>query len=64
LQLNNTDNIDLKKKAVENAAQESAARNWATNQREETRIAFVAKVLAVAEGRSWAHAPPELLRAA
>jgi hypothetical protein len=38
--------------------------NWATNQRAETRIALVAKVLAVANRRDWTHAPPELLRAA
>jgi hypothetical protein len=38
--------------------------NWAANQRAEARIALVAKVLAVANRRDWAHAPPELLRAA
>jgi hypothetical protein len=37
---------------------------WAANERQETRIALVAKMLAVADGRSWAHAPPEILRAA
>lgn len=40
------------------------ARDWAMNEREERRIALVRKVLAVADRRSWAHAPPELLRAA
>ena len=40
------------------------ANHWATNQREEKRIALVAKVLAFANTRDWAHAPPELLRAA
>src|SRR6476661_2826535 len=38
--------------------------DWDTNERERTRIALVAKVLEIAHGRSWAHAPPELLRAA
>jgi hypothetical protein len=36
----------------------------AANQREATRIALVAKMMAVGDRRSWAHAPPELLRAA
>ena len=40
------------------------ANHWAAKQREVTRIAMIAKVLAVANRRSWAHAPPELLRAA
>ena len=60
----NADNTDLKKKACEHAGQENAGRNWAANHRAETRIALVAKVLAVANRRDWAHAPPELLRAA
>jgi hypothetical protein len=38
--------------------------NWAANGRKEMRIALVAEVRAVAERRGWAHAPPELLRAA
>jgi hypothetical protein len=38
--------------------------NWAANHRAETRIVLVAKVLAIANRRDWAHAPPELLRAA
>jgi hypothetical protein len=38
--------------------------NWAANHRAEMRIALVAKVLAIANRRDWAHAPPELLRAA
>lgn len=36
----------------------------ATIQGEETQIALVAKVRALAERRGWGHAPPELLRAA
>jgi hypothetical protein len=39
-------------------------KSWAANEGEETRIALVAKVLEIANGRGWAHAPPELLRAA
>ena len=34
---------------------------WAANERERTRIALVAKVRAIANGRGWAHAPLELL---
>jgi len=44
--------------------QSRTEKNWAANEPEETRIALVAKMLAVADTRSWAHAPPELLRAA
>jgi hypothetical protein len=33
---------------------------WAANEGEQTRIALVAKVLEIANGRGWAHAPPEL----
>jgi hypothetical protein len=42
----------------------AAERDWAANEREETRIALVADVRAVWDRRGWAHAPPELLRAA
>ncbi len=42
----------------------NTVRNWAANEREQTRIALVAEVRAVANRRGWAHAPPELLRAA
>ena len=45
-------------------ADERRLGNGAAYDREETRIALVAKGLAIADGRSWAHAPPELLRAA
>ena len=38
--------------------------DWAAKEREQTRIALVARVLAVANRRGWVHAPPELLRAA
>jgi hypothetical protein len=44
--------------------QPKSENNWAANGRKEMRIALVAKVRAVAERRGWAHAPPELLRAA
>jgi hypothetical protein len=37
--------------------------DWAANEREETRMALVAEVVAIASRRGWAHAPPELLRA-
>jgi hypothetical protein len=67
----NTDDADLRK-AKENLTAEArrrgeepnAERNWAANEREETRMALVVAVLAVASRRGWAHAPPELLRAA
>jgi hypothetical protein len=38
--------------------------NWTANERERTRMALVTEVLAIANRRGWAHAPPELLRAA
>ncbi len=41
-----------------------AANHWAANEHEETQIALVTKVRALAERRGWGHAPPELLRAA
>lgn len=41
-----------------------AGNNCAANEREETRIVLIAKVLEIANRRDWAHAPPELLRAA
>ena len=46
------------------AANHLTANQGAANEHDETRIALVAKVLAIADGRGWAHAPPELLRAA
>ena len=60
LPLINTDSTDLKKTAAEHAAQENAGRIWAANIPEEMRIALVAKALAVANRRDWAHAPPAL----
>jgi hypothetical protein len=36
----------------------------AASEHERTRIALVTEVIAIANGRGWAHAPPELLRAA
>jgi hypothetical protein len=47
----------------------TAERNWAANhlvanERERTRNALVTEVMAIANRRGWAHAPPELLRAA
>jgi hypothetical protein len=41
-----------------------AERNWAAIEHEERRIAFVEVVRGFADRRGWAHAPPELLRAA
>jgi len=60
----NTDNTDREKTAEVPEDQPKARRNRAANKREETRIALLAKVLEIAHGRGWAHAPPELLRAA
>jgi hypothetical protein len=67
----NTDNSDLQK-AKANLTAEARRRgedrnpegDWAANEREETRIALVTEVLAIGNRRGWAHAPPELLRAA
>jgi len=69
----NTDNTDLRDRG-ENPNLTAEARqpgyelrtkkNWVANEPEEKRIALVAKVLAIASRRGWAHAPPELLRAA
>jgi len=42
----------------------TGGRNWAANEHERTRIALVTEVMAIANRRGWAHAPPELLRAA
>jgi len=39
-------------------------RHWAANEREGTRLALLTEVIAIANKRGWAHAPPELLRAA
>jgi len=41
-----------------------AANHLVANERERTRIALVTEVMAIANRRGWAHAPPELLRAA
>jgi len=60
----NTDNTDREKTAEVPEDQPKARRNRAANEREETRIALVAKVLEIANGRGWADAPPGLLRAA
>ena len=64
LPLINTDNTDRKKTAAEYSSLENAGMHWAANEHEETRIASVAKVFTLANRRDWAHAPPELLRAA
>ena len=73
LPLMNADNTDLKETGREqhltiepprHGERPRAERNWTANQREETRIALVGKVRALAERCGWAHAPPELLRAA
>jgi hypothetical protein len=44
-------------------AERGLGKNWAANEREETRIALLAEV-AIASRRGWAPAPPELLGAA
>jgi hypothetical protein len=54
----------LTAKARRRGEQPKWENNWAANGRKEMRIALVAEVQAVAERRGWAHAPPELLRAA
>jgi len=67
----NTDNTDLRK-AKENLTAEArrrgeepnAERNWAANERKRTRMALLTEVPAIANRGGWAHAPPELLRAA
>jgi hypothetical protein len=67
----NTDDADLRK-AKENLTAEArqpaqelrTKENWVANERERTRIALVTEVMAIASRRGWAHAPPELLRAA
>ncbi len=59
LPLINADDTDLKK-----SPGVKAGRNWAANEREETRITHGAEVLAFPGRRGWAHGPPELLRAA
>jgi len=73
LPLINTDYTDLKESAEEpNLTTEgwrreetpNNGRNSAANEREERRIAFVEVVRGFADNRGWAHAPPELLRAA
>ena len=73
----NTDGTDLKRSENENLTAEArrrgekpnTERNWAairltSEEHERMRIALVTEVLAIANGRGWAHAPPELLRAA
>jgi hypothetical protein len=68
----NTDDTDLLKAAEElngteaqrHGEQPNAKKNWAAHEREQTRIALVNEVLAIENRRGWAHAPPELLRAA
>ena len=75
LPLISTGDTDLKKPARAEAQsltaearrrgeQPKLENNWAANGRKEMRLALVAEVRAVAERRGWAHAPPELLRAA
>jgi len=75
LPLINTDNTDLRKpsrtenqnltaEALRRGERPRTERYWAANEREQTRIALVTRVLAIASRRGWAHAPPELLMAA
>jgi hypothetical protein len=42
----------------------TGGRTWAANERERTRNALTTEVMAIANRRGWAHAPPELLMAA
>jgi hypothetical protein len=73
----NTDGTDLKRSENQNLTAEArrrgekpnTERNWAairltSHEHERMRIALVTEVPAIANGRGWAHAPPELLRAA
>lgn len=71
LPLINTDNADLREakasltaEARSRGEEPNKERNWAANERERIRIALVTEVLAIVDRRDWAHAPPELLRAA
>jgi len=52
------------KKHEEAKEKNCAAIRLTSHERERTRVALVTEVLAIANGRGWAHAPPELLRAA
>jgi len=73
LPLINTDDSDLKKmretanlkaEFSRGREQSDAGSDRAVNERERTRIALVTGVMAIANRRGWAHAPPELLIAA
>ena len=71
LPLINTDDSDLRKakanltaEARRRGEESNGEKKWPANEREETRIALMAQVRAVADRGGWAHAPPELLRAA
>jgi hypothetical protein len=73
----NTDGTDLKRSENQNLTVEArrrgekpnTERNWdairlTSHEHERMRIALVTEVLAIANGRGWGYAPPELLRAA
>ncbi|MGB8129468.1 MAG: hypothetical protein WCG81_06725 [Candidatus Angelobacter sp.] len=72
LRVINTYDTDLLKAAEElngtearrHGEQPNAKKNCAAHEREQTRIALVAEVVAIADRRGRAHAPPELLRVA
>jgi len=73
LPLINTDNADLKEpvkqpsltaEARKRREDRNTERDWAANERERIRIALATEVMAIANTRGWAHAPPELLIAA
>jgi hypothetical protein len=73
LPLINTDNADLKEpvkqpsltaEARRRREDRNTERDWAANERERIRIALATEVMAIANTRGWAHAPPELLIAA
>ena len=57
-------NQNLTTESRRHGEEQKARKNWAGSERERTRIALVTGVLAVSNRRGWAHAPPELLRAA
>ncbi|HEV8494193.1 MAG TPA: hypothetical protein VGR76_18070, partial [Candidatus Angelobacter sp.] len=59
-----TENQNLTAEALRRGERPRTERYCAADERERTRIAFIAGVLAVASRRGWAHAPPELLMAA
>jgi hypothetical protein len=62
LPLINADHADLK--GLPRVPEVRAVKNWAANQREETRITLMPEVQEFGIRRGWAHAPPQRARAA